>query len=135
MGAWSALEAGWPIHVQELAAVVISVTCLRPLLPGRNLLVRCDNAAVVAAMQRGVASDERLNCLLRLLHRLTGQLSLRLSAVHVPGVHNAGADALSRNDLTRFALHIPPLSPLQKPAPAELRSNWWREWPALCARA
>jgi hypothetical protein len=94
-------------------------------LRGLHLLAHCDNAAVVAAIKRNVASDDRLNCLLRFLHRVTGTISLRLSAAHIAGVHNVGADALSRNDLTSFLALPSPRPPVQVPVPAALRQSWW----------
>ena len=127
MGPWSELEAAWPIHVKELAALVIAVAVFRDALTGRHLLAHCDNAAVVLAIQRGVAVDERLNCLLRLLHRLSATLSLRLSAAHIAGARNVGADALSRADLTAFRRFLAPCAPVQAAVPSPTRLAWWQE--------
>ena len=115
-GAW---PAEWlrttPIHVRELAAVVLSVWAFKDNWAGQHvrLSIFSDNDAVVHALSSGRAFDERLNALLRALHVLQAQGHFSFSTQHIAGVRNVGADALSRDNLPLFLSHVAPLNPVQ----------------------
>jgi hypothetical protein len=101
-GAWEVAEAEADICPRELAALVMAVELFGPQMRGKHVLARCDNDASVWAITKGAASSPLLNHLLRRLHRAQALFSVTVTAVHVPGVINVLADALSRNRLDLF---------------------------------
>lgn len=81
-----------------------------------------------------------LNCAEHLLHCLTFYAAVynsQFSAVHVPGVHNTAAEALSRENASRFSLMFPQVHQVAIPQVVQdllvsVMPNWGsREWTAL----
>jgi hypothetical protein len=58
--------------------------------------------------------------LLRGLALLAMHFSFHLKAVHIPGISNVAADALSRNSLPSFFTQVPEASPASDPIPPAL---------------
>ncbi len=86
-----ASATGWGATYNELLAVHLALSRLRGHLQGKEVLVRTDNTATVAYINRqgGLRS--------RRMSQLTRQKHLRsLRAIHIPGVFNRAADELSR---------------------------------------
>ncbi len=104
-----------PIHVREMAAVVIAFWAFGDSWTGSHvrLSVFSDNDAVVQALSSGRAFDDRLNALLRALHVLQTQGRFHFSTTHIEGLRNVGADALSRNNLSLFLSAVTPFCPVQ----------------------
>lgn len=84
----------------------------------KSVLCRCDNLAAVHIINSGTSSDAHALALLRCLHFVTAKFIP--SAVHLPGVDNVLADALSRDNLAYFFLHNPQASPLPSLIPVPL---------------
>ncbi len=96
-GLWMGPRLLWHINCLELLAVHLAWRQFRPLLLGKHVLVRTDNTAAVSYINRmGGIRSRRMSQLARhlLLWSHTRLKSLR--AVHIPGVLNRAADALSR---------------------------------------
>ncbi len=96
-GLWTGPRLLWHINCLELLAVHLALRQFRPLLLGKHVLVRTDNTAAVSYINRmGGIRSRRMSQLARhlLLWSHTRLKSLR--AVHIPGVLNRAADALSR---------------------------------------
>ena len=99
------------IGLQELATVVFGCAAFGEALRGKVVQVDCDNEGDVGIVNGGAGRTPAYNCLLRELHGLSVQFGFELRAVHVPGVENVLADALSRGNhaeflaLTPFPLH------------------------------
>ena len=96
-GQWKAPWLGSHINVLELRAVHLALQSFLPSLKDRHVLVRTDNATVVAYInhQGGVRSPR--------LHRVAERLLLwahahlaSLRAAFIPGAQNTAADMLSR---------------------------------------
>ena len=85
-----------------------------------TVLVRSDNAAVVATLTSGSARDLLLMHLLRCLHFFLAHYDIRLIARHIAGVNNTAADALSRDNLPVFFQCQPQANPSPSPLPATL---------------
>ena len=110
-GAWSA--APWP-GAWQVAGLVSNLVLLElfPVVVAleiwgaefRNLKVRlhCDNLGVVQVINRASASSQPVVRLLRYLVLRCLRLNVFLYAVHIPGVKNDIADALSRFQWDRF---------------------------------
>jgi len=76
--------------------------------------------AVVQVITSLTSRDELLMHLLRLLYFYLALYSIRLRAVHVPGIHNIKADAISRNNMQVFFQHHPEASMTSTPIPTGL---------------
>ncbi len=97
LGVWTGPQLRWHINCLELLAVRLALSRLRGRLQGKDVLVRTDNTATVAYINRqGGLHSRRMSQLARHL-LLWSQKHLRsLRAIHIPGVLNRAADELSR---------------------------------------
>lgn len=77
-----------------------------PWCRGGNLLVRSDNAGVVAVVNKGRSRSSDTNDVLKELHLLLARHALSLTAQHVASEDNI-SDALSRGDLQGFSRRFP----------------------------
>ncbi|KAI2648082.1 ORF V: Enzymatic polyprotein [Labeo rohita] len=96
-GSWTGPRLLWHINCLELLAVLLALRCFLPMLRHKHVLVRTDNTATVAYINRqGGLRSRRMSQLARhlLLWSQTRLKSLR--AVHIPGELNRAADQLSR---------------------------------------
>jgi hypothetical protein len=99
---WPESWASITIAPKELGPIVVAVTLWGPYWASKCIRCLCDNAAVVAAVNKGSAKDPTLSHLLRILAFLAAVLDLCITAQHLPGVQNASADAQSHNKLQLF---------------------------------
>ena len=116
-GAWWGVEwlrylwqESW-IH-QSIAAKELLPIVMAGMLWGRHwrrrrVIVHCDNLAVVGVVNSGAAKDPELAQLLRCLFFVKAHFNLVITAVHIPGVLNKQADAISRNNLSSFFSQVP----------------------------
>jgi hypothetical protein len=109
---WFKME--WPedwlevdISVKELVPVVVAAAIWGGLWAGKHICFHVDNMAVVAVLNSRTAKDPRLMHLLRCFSFYSGYFRFHFSAVHIPGVMNTAADALSRNNLSLFSSLVP----------------------------
>ncbi|KAL0161814.1 hypothetical protein M9458_041210, partial [Cirrhinus mrigala] len=96
-GFWTGPRLLWHINCLELLAVLLALRRFLPMLRHKHVLVRTDNTATVAYINRqGGLRSRRMSQLARhlLLWSQTRLKSLR--AVHIPGELNRAADQLSR---------------------------------------
>ncbi|KAL0149660.1 hypothetical protein M9458_055035, partial [Cirrhinus mrigala] len=96
-GSWTGPRLLWHINCLELLAVLLALRRFLPMLRHKHVLVRTDNTATVAYINRqGGLRSRRMSQLARhlLLWSQTRLKSLR--AVHIPGELNRAADQLSR---------------------------------------
>ena len=143
-GAW--FQFVWPeswlqlhITVKELLPVVISIAIWGKLWSGKTVHCRCDTAAVVAIVRSGSSKDNFVMELIRNLFFVLAEFNVLLTIDHVPGVENAAADALSRDNYDSFRLQMPSAHVCPTPIPEELvqllvhqRPDWTsKNWTAL----
>ena len=81
---------------------------------------RCDNSAVVAIVNKDTSRDKEVMHLVRCLAFISARYQFQAYAVHVPGVENTLADALSRNNLPLFRSTYPQANQEPSPIPSEL---------------
>ena len=74
---------------------------------GKTVRCRCDNAAVVAIVRSGTSKHPLVMHLMRCLSCFVAHYQVYLEPVHVPGVCNEAADALSRGNLPLFMQLMP----------------------------
>ena len=106
------------IAAKELVPVVIAAAVWGALWRGQHIRFHSDNMAVVAIMSSGTAGTPLLMHLLRCFSFYSAYYGFHHSCVHIPGVLNVAADALSRNNLSLF-LSLAPQVP-QSTIPSSL---------------
>lgn len=95
---------GKHITFLELYAVFLSVKRWGKLWAGRHIVVRSDNQAAVAAVNKATSKSADLMLIIRELFWLSVQGDFRLTAQYIPGADNIMADRLSRLSEPRCAL-------------------------------
>ena len=118
---WPASWEAVSIAPKELVPIIVAVVLWGPYWAGQRVCCLCDNAAVVAAVNKGAARDPTLAHLLRILAFATAVLDIYVTACHYPGVNNTSADALSRDRLPLFFSLNPQASPVPAIIPPELQ--------------
>ena len=95
------------IMVKELLPIVLVLALWGHRWAGKLVRCRCDNAAVVALINSGTSKCEMAMHLLRSAFIFLAMHDVTLWAVHIPGVENESADALSRNNHSLFLFQNP----------------------------
>ena len=108
------------ITVKELVPIVIAALMWGQEWKGMLVQVRCDNAAVVAIVNSGSSRNSQAMHLRRCLAFLAAKGDFRLRAVHIRGVKNVAADALSRNNLNVFRSCCPQAYPQETAVPPDI---------------
>ncbi len=96
-GVWTGPQLHWHINCLELLAVHLALNRLKRRLRGEHVLVRTDNTATVAYINRqGGLRSRRMSQLARHLLLWSRKHLRSLRAIHIPGLLNRIADELSR---------------------------------------
>ncbi len=96
-GVWTGPQLHWHINCLELLAVHLALNRLKRRLQGKHVLVRTDNTATVAYINRqGGLRSRRMSQLARHLLLWSRKHLRSLRAIHIPGLLNRTADKLSR---------------------------------------
>ncbi len=97
LGVWTGPQLHWHINCLELLAVHLALNPLKRRLRGEHVLVRTDNSATVAYINRqGGLRSRRMSQLARHLLLWSRKHLRSLRAIHIPGLLNRTADELSR---------------------------------------
>ncbi len=97
LGVWTGPQLHWHINCLELLAVHLALNRLKRRLRGEHVLVRMDNSATVAYINRqGGLRSRRMSQLARHLLLWSRKHLRSLRAIHIPGLLNRTADELSR---------------------------------------
>ena len=125
LAAW--FQYQWPpslrdqhITVKELLPIVIAAAIWGIGWSNKSILCRCDNEAVVHIINTGTSRDPQAMGLMRCLHFIATRFNLLLSAIHIAGIANSLADALSRDNLPLFFKHHPQANCSPSPIPLVL---------------
>ena len=140
-GVWGSEHQSSHINVLEMLAVSNALRHFQSDIRGRAVLVRCDNTTVMAYInhQGGTRSGRLCPLAWDLIHWCT-QWGTALSAVHIPGLENVTADALSRGwiaptewsllpQVTRWLFHL-----IDWPLVDLFASHANNQLPIYCAR-
>ena len=95
---WSGMLQEAHISIKELTPVVLVAGVWGRRWSASGVQVLSDNTAMVAAINNQTSRIEQSAHLLRCLAFLSTQFQCTFVAEHLPGRHNARADALSRNN-------------------------------------
>ena len=125
-GQWFQLQ--WPewwesvhITVKELVPIVVACALWGNTWKGKTIRCRCDNAAVVAIVRSGTSKHQLVMHLMRCLFFFVAVYQMYLEPVHLPGVRNEAADALSRGNVPRFMQLVPEADSTASPVQDGLR--------------
>ena len=86
------------INVLELQVVHVAAEKWAKKWRGKHIVVRSDNAATVASVNKGTSRSVELLGIVQKLFWLSIEFGFRLSAVHLPGRLNILSDRISRMD-------------------------------------
>ena len=115
-GVWSHLQSEEHINQLELTAVKLAVRHFAPLLKGHRVRLYCDNATAIAYLKKeGGTHSESLSRLAENILLQCDSLEVDLLPIHLPGVRNVRADALSRRGVAlpgEWSLNPVVLSPI-----------------------
>jgi hypothetical protein len=104
---WDSAWLAHQIAAKELVPIILAVAVWGGQWRCKSVLVRCDNMAVVQVINALSCRDPTLMHLLRCLYYYCALFSIHIRAEHIPGVHNAIADSVSRNLLQVFRQLLP----------------------------
>ena len=122
---WPHSWLGRNIIVLEMFPIVISVSIWAPDLASKCILFHTDNQGLVEIINKKTTKDWQL---LVLLHKLVLQCikhNILFREVHVPGVHNVKADALSHLQVTSLKSLDHGMDHAQTIVPAHLLPQNW----------
>ena len=118
---WPAATALPSIALKELVPVVFAAAVWGPQWQGHFILCHSDNAAVVSQINSLHAHDPLACQMLRCLAIFQAHYDFHLRASHVAGIHNQGADHLSRGKVADFLALFPHNLPPPTQVPVDLQ--------------
>ena len=92
---WSREWEEISIAPKELLPILLASATWGKVWRGEIVLFPCDNQTVVSALAKSSSRDNIVMRLLRLLHFVAAFYSFTWVSMHIPGVSNVAADALS----------------------------------------
>ena len=110
------------IALKELLPIVLACAVWGEGWKNRAVTVHCDNLGVVALVNSGYSRVPQIMHLLRCLFFIRARFHLDVWAVHVPGVQNTLADAISRNNIHLFLSQMTGAAGRRKSIPPDLLS-------------
>ena len=99
------------IATKEFIPILFAATIWGCKWASTSVTFKCDNAAVVAVLNKCSCKDTELMHLMRCLSFYAAHYCFSFHAVHIAGVDNVAADALSRGDLATFFSSCPQAYP------------------------
>ena len=84
------------INYKEAVCVILAVYRWASHWQNKTVIVRCDNTAAVAMLNKGSTRHPVMMQFLRGLFWLSATFNFRIKAYHIPGVQNVEADHVSR---------------------------------------
>lgn len=109
-----------PITQKEVLPVVLACAVWGDQWYGKQVTAHCDNEAAVAVLNSGYSRDPQIMHLLRCLFFIKAYFQIALRVVHIPGVDNVIADAISRDNLTLLFSQVPSPNPKPTSIPSSL---------------
>ena len=87
-----------PLHInfKEAFAIFLAARRWAPLWANHHVIVKCDNQAAVAMINKGTTANPIVMTWLRDLFWMSVIHNFRITAVYIPGVDNFRADRISR---------------------------------------
>ena len=101
------------IMAKELIPILFSCVAWGAQLSKKHINFQCDDASLVAAINKGSSRDLLVMHLLRCLWFFAAHYDIYVTATHLPGITNITADHLSRGRLVEAFQSTPTL--MQQP--------------------
>ena len=98
---------GESITLKELLPIVLACAVWGYKFQNTCVIVHCDNLGTVTLVNSGYSRVSQIMQLLRCLFFIKAYFHIDLVAVHIPGVENSLADAISRNNLSLLYTQVP----------------------------
>ena len=125
-GTWPAEWEGYDITFLELYPIVLSAHLWGTLLSNRTIEFHTDNMALVSIINNTSSKKPHIMALVRSLVSSMLKFNFVFYAIHIPGVLNVRADALSRQQIGRFWKEHPSANVRPTTIPPHLRpGNSW----------
>ena len=125
-GTWPAEWEGYDITFLELYPIVLSAHLWGTLLSNRTIEFHTDNMALVSIINNTSSKKPHIMALVRSLVSSMLKFNFVFYAIHIPGVLNVRADALSRQQIGRFWKEHPSANIRPTTIPPHLRpGNSW----------
>lgn len=122
-GKWLELQRNLSIAYKELYPIVVAADIWGADWHKRHIRFRSDNEAVVAMLNSRTSKVPNLMHLIRHLLSCAARHNFSFSALHIPGVNNSIADALSRFHWQEFHRLAPQANPVPSTIPHSLVST------------
>ena len=110
----------WSIARKELIPIVAASMVWGQRWRQQRVRVHCDNEAVVEVIKAGYSREPYLMHLLRCVFFITTFHEITMFPVHIPGLENRAADAISRNNISIFYSQVPQADPTPMVVPPEV---------------
>ena len=95
------------ITLKELLPIILACSVRGKSLNNARVTVHCDNLGTVALVNSGYSKVPQMMHPLRCLFFTRAHFQIELWTVHVPGIENTLADAISRNNLCLLYSQVP----------------------------
>ena len=99
---WDNRSQQFPIVVKELIPIIIAAAVWGERWRGQLVCCRCDNQAVVAALNARSCRESHIMHMLRCLYFIEAHFQCDLRAEYISSQDNSIADDLSRNNIVSF---------------------------------
>jgi hypothetical protein len=116
---------------KEMYAVAAALATWGPHWRGKKIRFHVDSETVVTVMNSRKAKTPGMAALLRLMYHLCAIHDCWVGAIHIPGVENEVADAISRAQFSRFHRLCPNANRLSTPIP-DFSCDFFNDLPANC---
>ena len=114
---------------QEFLPILAAVTTWSNKFAGKHVKFMVDNMGTLGAWRRGRSKDRYANWVLRCIWLNAVNIGMTIDMEYIPSAANVEADALSRNELSRFRRVAPDArsdrTPVHKAFEALLSSDDW----------
>ena len=117
---WPITFMHFHINVQEVFAVYTAIATWGHQLRNKQIVVHCDNLAIVTVWKSGSCKNPSIMKVIRALFLLCASLNINLLTRHIEGHKNLSADALSRLQVDKFFTINPDAVEDPSAAPVEI---------------
>ena len=122
-GIWPESWKSFHISIMELYPIVLAVELWHSRLAHQSIIFHCDNSAVCHIINSHSSKDPVIMTLVRRLVVSSMKYDILFHAIHVPGLLNPLADALSRQDIAKARQLAPALAAVATCVPPSLQPD------------
>ena len=114
---WPESFSQFHINMKEAFAIYAAISTWAHLLHNKQILVFCDNLAIVSVWNSGSCKDPNIMKVIRALFFTCASHNINVLTKHIEGKSNNLADALSRSQVQQFRIEHPTANPNPSPIP------------------